>query len=166
MARSVASELIRQDPARKVDFVIAPGLQAEADGRLVRTVLENLLGNAWKFTSRRSQARIEFGRMQSDNRLSAFFVRDNGAGFDPAYSGRLFGAFQRLHAAGEFPGAGVGLASVQRVINRHGGRLWAQSAVDQGATFFFTLNQDSAVIENAESQRLRDDRQLASPVLE
>lgn len=143
IAQSVANDLARQDPARVVDFAIAPGLRAEADPRLMRTVLENLLGNAWKFTSRRAQARIEFGRTQ-DNGLSAFFVRDNGAGFDPAYAGRLFGAFQRLHGAAEFPGTGVGLASVQRVISRHGGRVWAQSGVNQGAIFFFTLSDAEA----------------------
>jgi len=135
VASSVANDLSRQDPARHVVFVIAPGLEARADAQLMRTVLENLLGNAWKFTSGRSHARIEFGRTQA-NGASAFFVRDNGAGFDPAYAGRLFGAFQRLHAAAEFPGTGVGLASVQRVIYRHGGRVWAKSAVNQGATFF------------------------------
>ncbi len=136
MASSVANDLSRQDPARHVVFVIAPGLEARADAQLMRTVLENLLGNAWKFTSGRSHARIEFGRTQA-NGASAFFVRDNGAGFDPAYAGRLFGAFQRLHAAAEFPGTGVGLASVQRVIYRHGGRVWAKSAVNQGRHIFF-----------------------------
>jgi PAS domain S-box-containing protein len=150
MARSVANDLSRQDQARDVEFVIAPGLEAQADAQLMRTVLENLLGNAWKFTSRCSHARIEFGRMQA-NGLSAFFVRDNGAGFDPAYASRLFGAFQRLHAATEFPGTGVGLASVQRVIYRHGGRVWAQSAVNQGATFFFTLWADPMANERAET---------------
>jgi PAS domain S-box-containing protein len=153
MARSVASELARHDPARKVEFVIAPRLQAEADAPLMRTVLENLLGNAWKFTSRLSHARIEFGRTQT-NGSSAFFVRDNGAGFDPAYAARLFGAFQRLHATAEFPGTGVGLASVQRVINRHGGRVWAESAVNQGATFFFTLFAEGLVSEGTESLRV------------
>lgn len=150
MARAVTQDLARQDSARQVEFVIAPGLQAEADPRLMRTVLENLLGNAWKFTSRCSHARIEFGRTQA-NGLSAFFVRDNGAGFDPAYANRLFGAFQRLHAASEFPGTGVGLASVQRVIYRHGGRVWAQSALNRGATFFFTLWADPMADERAET---------------
>ncbi len=150
MARAVTQDLARQDSARQVEFVIAKGLQAEADPRLMCTVLENLLGNASKFTSRCSHARIEFGRTLA-NGLSAFFVRDNGAGFDPAYAARLFGAFQRLHAAAEFPGTGVGLASVQRVIYRHGGRVWAQSAVNQGATFFFTLWADPMANERAET---------------
>jgi len=161
MASSVANDLSRQDPARDVVFVIAPGLEAQADAQLMRTVLENLLGNAWKFTSGRSHARIEFGRTQA-NGASAFFVRDNGAGFDPAYAGRLFGAFQRLHAAAEFPGTGVGLASVQRVIYRHGGRVWAKSAVNQGATFFFTLLADAMASEDNESQHHRSTTQIAN----
>jgi PAS domain-containing protein len=137
MARSLAHEVSRHDPGRKVEVLIAPGLRTEGDPRLMRTVLENLLGNAWKFSSQRSHARIEVGRTQA-NGLSAFFVRDNGAGFDPAYASRLFGAFQRLHATAEFPSTGVGLASVQRAIYRHGGRVWADSAVNQGAIFFYT----------------------------
>jgi PAS domain S-box-containing protein len=165
MARSVAHDLSRLDPGREVEFVIAPGLHAEADARLMRTVLENLLGNAWKFTSRRSHARIEFGRTQA-NGLSAFFVRDNGAGFDPAYASRLFGVFQRLHAAAEFPGTGVGLASAQRVIYRHGGRLWANSAVNQGATFFFTLMADASASERTESQHLPSTAQIANSMAE
>lgn len=156
MARAVTQDLARQNSARQVEFVIAPGLHAEADPRLIRTVLENLLGNAWKFTSRCSRARIEFGCTQA-NGQSAFFVRDNGAGFDPAYADRLFGAFQRLHATAEFPGTGIGLASVQRVIYRHGGRVWAQSAVNQGATFFFTLWADTiASKRNEAATRITD----------
>lgn len=165
MARSAASELSRRDPAREVQFVIAPGLNAEGDAPLMRTVLENLLGNAWKFTSRRAQARIEFGRTQADG-STAFFVSDNGAGFDSAYAARLFGAFQRLHAASEFPGTGVGLASVQRIIHRHGGRIWAEGAVNQGASFFFTLNQESPVREISEPQRVRGAAQVAARVAE
>jgi PAS domain S-box-containing protein len=168
MARLVAQDLSRQDPAREVEFVIAPGLRAEADARLMRTVIENLLGNAWKFTSRCPRARIEFGRTHA-NGLSAFFVRDNGVGFDPAYASRLFGAFQRLHAAAEFPGTGVGLASVQRVIHRHGGRVWGTSAINQGATFFFTLTADAPERENqhaAPSRRHRSAAQSADIVTE
>jgi PAS domain S-box-containing protein len=162
MAQSVARDLSRQNPGRKVEFAIAPGLEAEADARLMRTVLENLLGNAWKFTSRRARARIEFGRTNADG-SSAFFVRDNGAGFDPAYAGRLFGAFQRLHKVTEFPGTGVGLASVQRVINRHGGRVWAQSGVEQGATFYFTLPPDAATASENELQSKNGAGVVANP---
>jgi light-regulated signal transduction histidine kinase (bacteriophytochrome) len=165
MALSVANDLSCHDRARDVEFVIAPGLEAQADAQLMRTVLENLLGNAWKFTSGRSHARIEFGRTQA-NGGSAFFVRDNGAGFDPAHAGRLFGAFQRLHGAAEFSGTGVGLASVQRVISRHGGRVWAESTVNQGATFFFTLFADTLPGERTESRRDRSTAPMASSVAE
>ncbi len=163
MAQSVAHDLSLQDAARKVEFAIAPGLETEADSRLMRTVLENLLGNAWKFTSRRAQARIEFGRTNAQG-TTAFFVRDNGAGFDPAYAGRLFGAFQRLHTTTEFPGTGVGLASVQRIINRHGGQIWAQSGVNQGATFFFTVMPNATVSDNQEAQRKETEAPIANAV--
>lgn len=138
IGRAVAAELRQSQPRRDVEIVIAPQLRGEGDPRLMRVVLENLLGNSWKFTSKKSHARIEFGRTEN-NGSSAFYVRDNGAGFDPAYSARLFGAFQRLHGIAEFPGSGVGLATVQRIIHRHGGRVWAESAVGEGATFYFTL---------------------------
>ncbi|HXN65521.1 MAG TPA: PAS domain S-box protein [Candidatus Acidoferrales bacterium] len=138
VARSIADELRTTEPNRTAEFVIAPRLQAQGDPRLMRVVLENLLRNAWKFTSKRNSARIEFGRT-ANNGHSAFFVKDNGAGFDPNYSSRLFGAFQRLHSASEFPGTGVGLATVQRIILRHGGKVWAQGDVNLGATFFFEL---------------------------
>ena len=138
LARSVADELCRTESERNVAVVIEPGLRAEGDSALIRTVLENLIGNAWKFTSKRQDARIEVGRTHI-NETSAFFVRDNGAGFDQAYTDRLFGAFQRLHAATEFPGTGIGLASVLRIIHRHGGRIWAEGEVNRGATFYFSL---------------------------
>ena len=138
LGNSIASELQQTEPARRVEFVIAPDLRAEGDPRLLRTVLENLIGNGWKFTSKRENARIELGRALMDGTW-AFFVRDNGVGFDPKYTNRLFGAFQRLHATNEFPGTGIGLASAQRIIQRHGGRIWAEAALDKGATFYFTL---------------------------
>jgi signal transduction histidine kinase len=138
LARSVASELQKTQPERSVEFRIEDGLEAFVDSHLIRIALENLLGNAWKFTSKRESCCIEFGRTSRDGRL-AYYVRDDGAGFDPAYASRLFGAFQRLHDKSDFPGTGVGLATVQRIIHRHGGRIWAESAVERGATFYFTL---------------------------
>jgi PAS domain S-box-containing protein len=141
LADAIATELRQGQPDRKVEFVIAPGLRAKGDPRLMRVALENLLGNSWKFTSRRERTRIELGHTHV-NGTPAFFARDNGAGFDPAYAHRLFGVFQRLHAMTEFPGTGVGLATVQRIIHRHGGRVWAEGAVEQGATFYFTLGVD------------------------
>jgi PAS domain S-box-containing protein len=138
VVRSVAEELQRGAPSRNVTFVITEGLTAHGDSRLLRVAIENLLGNSWKYTSGHSSARIEFGFHQANGR-SAFFVRDDGAGFDPRYSDRLFGAFQRLHAMTEFPGTGIGLATVQRIIHRHGGKIWAEGEVEKGATFYFTL---------------------------
>lgn len=138
MARSVVAELRETAPERRVECVVADGIVAHGDARLLRTVLENLLGNAWKFTGKKAQARIEFGAALRDGE-PVFFVRDDGAGFDMAYANKLFGAFQRLHAEAEFPGVGIGLAIVQRVILRHGGRVWAQGATGKGATFSFTL---------------------------
>jgi len=146
LGQSIALELQRTEPKRKVEFVIAPNLQAEGDSRLLRTVLENLIGNSWKFTSKREYALIEVGTESIDG-IKAFFVRDNGVGFDPKYTNRLFEAFQRLHAAAEFPGTGIGLASAQRIIQRHGGRIWADAAVGKGATFYFTLLGQRKVVE-------------------
>ena len=140
LAASIAAELVQSDPQRAVSFKIGRHLHAQGDPRLLRIVLENLLGNAWKFTSRKTEAHVEFGFAPAP--MGAFFVRDDGAGFDAAFSGKLFGVFQRLHSGSEFPGTGVGLATVQRIIHRHGGRVWAEGAVDQGATFFFTLPAD------------------------
>ncbi len=138
VAGAIAENLRQNDPSREVDFVIAPGAQAQGDRRLLEVALQNLLANAWKFTGKSPHARIEFG-VSGENGKSIFFVRDNGAGFDMAYAGKLFGTFQRLHAQGEFEGHGIGLATVRRVINRHGGRIWAEGQVGKGATFSFTL---------------------------
>jgi PAS domain S-box-containing protein len=138
-ARTIAEDLQRAQPDRQVEFLIAPDLIAQGDGRLLQVMLENLLDNAWKFTTKRPGATIEFGAIPCDGQV-AYFVRDNGAGFDMAYADKLFGAFQRLHAMNEFAGTGIGLATVQRIIHRHGGRVWAEGAVEQGATFYFTLS--------------------------
>src|SRR6202171_1225448 len=138
IGRSIAADLRNSQPERRSEFSMQEDLEAYADSHLMRIALENLLGNAWKFTSKRESACIEFGKTHCNGSL-AYFVRDNGAGFDPARAGRLFGAFQRLHDANDFPGTGVGLATVQRIIHRHGGRIWAESAVERGATFYFTL---------------------------
>jgi signal transduction histidine kinase len=138
LAGSVAAELRDADPGNRVEVVIQPGLRAEGDAKLLRIALVNLMSNAWKFTGRQPSARIELGA-QINEEEHAFFVRDNGVGFDMAYVGKLFGAFQRLHSQDEFPGTGIGLATVQRIINRHGGRVWAEAAVSKGATFYFSL---------------------------
>ena len=138
LAQAIAAELQQQAPDREVEFIIEEGLVASGDARLLRVVLENLLGNAWKYTSKHPHARIEFGFAQN-NGETAYFVRDDGAGFDMAYADKLFGVFQRLHSEKEFDGTGIGLATVQRIIHRHGGRVWAEGAVEQGATFYFTL---------------------------
>ena len=138
LAERILTEFQRNHPERTIRFRITPNLNAHGDARLLQVVLENLLNNAWKYTSRQEQAEIEFGARQEDGR-TIFFVHDNGAGFDMAYAGKLFGAFQRLHGMTEFPGTGIGLATVQRIIHRHGGRIWAEGVVDGGATFFFTL---------------------------
>jgi light-regulated signal transduction histidine kinase (bacteriophytochrome) len=140
LARKIVSELRAAQPERHVEVRIADGLETSADAGLARVALENLLNNAWKFTSRRDRAHIEFGQAEVNGAL-AFFVRDDGAGFDPAYAGRLFGAFQRLHETNEFAGTGIGLATVQRIVHRHGGLIWAEGAVDCGATFYFTLGK-------------------------
>lgn len=138
LARSVANDLQRTQPNREIDLHIEAGHEVVADPGLLRLVLENLFSNAWKFTSKNASARIEFGQLRQ-NGESPFFVRDDGAGFDPEHTSQLFGPFQRLHAMNEFPGTGVGLATVQRIVNRHGGRIWAHGAVGRGATFYFTL---------------------------
>lgn len=137
IAREVGEDLAASQRGRAVEFVVEPGMTAQGDGALLRAALVNLIGNAWKYTARRATARIELGRLPGPE--AAFFVRDNGTGFDMARVDRLFVPFQRLHRADEFEGTGVGLATVQRIIHRHGGRVWAESANGEGATFFFTL---------------------------
>lgn len=140
LARSVIAGLQAQEAQRRVQVTIADGLMAHGDARLMQIVLENLLGNAWKFTSRKPQAIIEMGTtLQRGQRV--YFVRDNGAGFDMTYAQRLFGAFQRFHGSDEFPGTGIGLATVHRIIKRHGGQIWADSRVGEGTTFYFTLDR-------------------------
>ncbi len=141
MVRNIAEELQRSDQSRGVDVQISPSVIADADPVLIRTVLENLVGNAWKFTRNTGRPRIEFG-VTGDAGSKVYFVRDNGAGFNMAYVGRLFSAFQRLHKSDEFEGTGIGLASVQRIIHRHGGRIWAEGAERAGATFYFTLGEE------------------------
>jgi PAS domain S-box-containing protein len=138
LVQNIAGKLRQTEPERQVEFTIQPGLAVTGDPRLLEMALFNLLENAWKFTGKQPAARIEFGGMEQDGE-PVFFFRDNGSGFDMAYASNLFGAFQRLHQDLEFPGTGIGLATVQRVIDRHGGRIWAEAAVDQGATFYFTL---------------------------
>jgi PAS domain S-box-containing protein len=142
MAQAVFTELKERQPERQVDLVVAEGMAASGDAHLLRIVLDNLLGNAWKFTQKCPQPRIEFGVAQQ-NGETEYFVRDNGAGFDMAYVDKLFLPFQRLHAITEFEGTGIGLATVQRILRRHGGRAWAEGAVGKGATFHFTLEPNS-----------------------
>ncbi len=137
MARSIAASLQRLNPDRDVDFAIYDGVVANGDERLLRAVLENLMTNAWKFTSKRTHARIEIG-MRNDNGWPAYFVRDNGAGFDPSHATKMFRPFQRLHSTHEFEGTGIGLATVQKIIQKHGGRVWAEGEPDKGATIWFT----------------------------
>ncbi|HEY6871211.1 MAG TPA: ATP-binding protein [Geobacteraceae bacterium] len=138
LARGVAAELQKPQSGRRVTFRIAEGLSARCDANMLKVVLENLLGNAWKFTGKKEGATIEFGATEAGG-TAAYFVRDDGAGFDMAYSDKLFATFQRLHLEKEFPGTGIGLSLVQRIIRRHGGRVWAEGAVGRGATFYFTL---------------------------
>jgi signal transduction histidine kinase len=139
LANEVAGELREAEPARSVDVIVQKGLHVVGDKVLLRAVLTNLLSNAWKFTKRRLKARIEVGQRTDEQGASTFFVSDDGAGFDMQYASKLFGVFQRLHHTDEYPGTGVGLATVERIISRHGGRIWAESRPEEGATFCFTL---------------------------
>ena len=138
MALSIVNEWRDREPDRAMKAEIAPDVEAPGDTRLLRVVLDNLLGNAWKFTRKRENARLEFGSVKKLGK-TVYFVRDNGAGFDMNYSSQLFAPFQRLHQATEFEGIGIGLTTVQRIIHRHGGSIWAEGSVGKGATFYFTL---------------------------
>jgi signal transduction histidine kinase len=138
IASEVAAELRKSRPGREVEFVISDGLTANADPRLLRIALENLLGNAFKFTEKQPRAVVEFGVTDGS---PVYYVRDNGVGFDMAYAAKLFGAFQRLHPSEDFEGTGIGLATVQRIVQRHGGMVWAEGEVGKGATFYFTLGR-------------------------
>ncbi len=142
MSRDVIRDLQARDPNYRPDVSVWQGMATSADPKLVRIVLENLLGNAWKFSAKKENPRIVVGVMK-EGRREVYFVRDNGAGFDMKFADKLFGAFQRLHGMNEFPGTGIGLATVQRIINRHGGRIWFDSAPEMGASFYFTLSHDS-----------------------
>jgi signal transduction histidine kinase len=139
MAHDEAALLRAESPARTAEFQIEDGIEVQGDESLLRIVMQNLLANAWKFTGKRETARIAFGASPQPDGSLAYFVRDDGAGFDMRYSKKLFGPFQRLHGAKDFSGTGIGLATVKRIVQRHGGTVWADAAVDKGATFFFTL---------------------------
>lgn len=139
LAATIAAELRQSQSGRRAEFAIAPGLVVEGDRTLLRAALGNLLGNAWKYTQPRATARIEFGFLDKEDE-TVYFVRDNGVGFDMTYVGNLFVTFQRLHQQTEFGGTGIGLATVQRIMHRHGGHAWAEGEVGQGATFYFTLH--------------------------
>jgi light-regulated signal transduction histidine kinase (bacteriophytochrome) len=142
IATDAAATIRERYPDRQVDIGIEPDMTVEGDTRLLRIAMENLLDNAWKYTANVARAEITVGYQQRDQER-VFFVRDNGIGFDMAYSGKLFGPFQRLHAESQFPGTGIGLVTVQRIFARHGGRIWAEAQPDQGATFYFTLGSES-----------------------
>jgi light-regulated signal transduction histidine kinase (bacteriophytochrome) len=137
-AESVIAELRSATPERRVETIVQPHMVADADATLLEMILVNLLGNAWKFTAKHESARIEVGVADTDGEHT-FFVKDDGAGFDPDHAEHLFGPFQRLHSTAEFEGDGIGLATVQRLVARHGGRVWAEAQVEKGATFYFTL---------------------------
>jgi len=145
LGRAAAEELQRSDPQRRVAWRFPDSLIVEGDAHLLGIMLQNLLGNAWKFTGKKAEGIIELGRHDGGD-APAYFVRDNGAGFDMAYQEKLFEAFQRLHAAADFPGTGIGLATVQRIVRRHGGHIWARGAVDEGAAFYFTLSSSPLAI--------------------
>jgi signal transduction histidine kinase len=159
LARSIASRLHEQHPARRAELVIHETPPAEGDPRLLSAVMENLLGNAWKFSSRTESARIVFGSEPGTGGACVYHVKDNGAGFDPAYAHKLFGAFQRLHTTTEFAGTGIGLAMVRKIVSRHGGRIWAESRLGAGASFYFTLNEEIVPLARSDP----DEAPLAAP---
>ena len=144
LTEEVVAQLRASDPHRVVTVRISPGLHAKADRMLLRVVLENLLGNAWKFTSKRTDAVIEVGVLNEVGKSEVYSVRDNGAGFDMKHAGKLFGVFERLHDSHEFSGTGVGLATVQRIIHRHSGTIWVESELGKGTTFSFVLNSPTS----------------------
>jgi light-regulated signal transduction histidine kinase (bacteriophytochrome) len=141
---AIAAELQAGEPGRRVRFAIQDGVWVNADRSLIRTVVQNLVENAWKYTGKQDGALIEFGTTAADDAEVCCYVRDDGAGFDPAFTGKLFQPFQRLHSVSEFAGTGIGLASVRRIVERHGGRAWAEGVVGGGATFYFTLDAKQA----------------------
>ncbi len=145
IARRIEDDCRQREPERQAQIHIQDGLSAHGDPRLLSAVFQNLLGNAWKFTSRQVLARIDVGSELGADGDTIFFVKDNGAGFDMAFADKLFGTFQRLHSKEDFAGTGVGLATVKRVIDRHGGRVWAESRLNEGATFYFTLSNPHAL---------------------
>jgi light-regulated signal transduction histidine kinase (bacteriophytochrome) len=138
IAQNIIEELSQTEPKRKVTVNLAPDMIAYADRNLLHVALQNLLGNAWKYTGKTVEPKIEMASQMQDGKL-VYFIRDNGVGFDMTYSHKLFQPFQRLHRATEFAGTGIGLATVQRIIRRHGGKVWAESKLGEGATFYFTL---------------------------
>ena len=139
IANNIISELQKDEPGRIIEFITGQGLFADCDYNLITIVLENLFRNASKYSSKKPNTRIEFNTIQNEGEKLIYFIRDNGAGFDMKYADKLFGPFQRLHSESEFPGTGIGLATVKRIINRHGGNIWAEAEIDNGATFYFTL---------------------------
>ncbi len=146
LASAICTDLQESQPERQVDFIIQTGLIAQGDASLLQVLLVNLLDNAWKFTNKHAAARIEFGMISSEGAVPTYFVKDDGAGFDMAYISNLFAPFRRLHRVEHFPGNGVGLATVQRIVNRHGGRIWAEAGVEKGATFYFTLVAEEKIV--------------------
>lgn len=139
IAESIAENLRQQDKARNVTFEFQDELKIQGDAHLIKIMLDNLIGNAWKYSSKTAQAKIEFGKIRQKGE-DVYYIKDNGSGFDMKYASKLFVAFQRLHSAIDYAGSGVGLATVYRIVNRHNGRIWAEAAPDKGATFYFTLN--------------------------